>query len=396
MPPTCRPTWRLGLPLMFIFLLNPLLFLAAGPGFIVNVLSRNDYLISIDYHYNYHTLPMLFAAAALGLAWMRERRFGRLAVWVLASGIVCASVVGNGLWSHLPAVKSLARIRWQLSFLRTSGVEERFERLARHLPKDPDVPISVSHNLVPRLAHRNEIYMFPNPYTPQYWGIAGENLPGHDRIEGFLIDRNALGPESGPIIERLLATGEFEIRAQEQNLFTALRRRAPGRAAMTDPLKAEPPERGARILVFLSEEEDVTWLSPLEGEAPDIDVPTERISIPTTTGRLQTAEGLDLGARDNLRLVLVGRWEAQGKEPVVFRLRADDGCKLYVDGRVAIDYHGVHSMAQLTQSKPIQLNPGEHRILVDYFEWGGEAGLNLEWAGPDGRFKVLHAGDVLP
>lgn len=63
-----RYAWQLGLPLLFLFLGTSLLAAAALPGFMVNVLSSNDYLISIYYHYNFQVLPMLFAASAMSFS----------------------------------------------------------------------------------------------------------------------------------------------------------------------------------------------------------------------------------------------------------------------------------------------------------------------------------------
>jgi hypothetical protein len=43
--------------------------------------------------------------------------------------------------------------------------------------KDPEVRIATPHNLVPNLANRRTIYMLPNPWRPQLWGINGEYGP---------------------------------------------------------------------------------------------------------------------------------------------------------------------------------------------------------------------------
>jgi uncharacterized membrane protein len=393
--------WKLGLPLLFLFLLNPLLAAAAIPGFMVNVLSGNDYLISIDYHYNFQTLPMLFAASAIGFSMLKHKteKKGFLSVslsWILALGILGASLWANNQWSYLPVKKVNERLSGQYSFFRESGTEERFRRFAGLLPDDPDVAIAVSHNLLPHLANRNEVYMFSNPFRPQYWGIEGENLPSPDIIEAMLLDTNAIGEVNNGIFKRLIETGEFLLEKKEGPLVLARRVAGPEKKPLENPMSIEPPSADhIRLLVFTSDS-PVQSLTPLWGLSPDIDINTAEMRVPHTAGRLTTIEGLDLGAHDNLRLLFIGKWQAAGEQEFLFRIRADDGCRLSVDNRVVIDYEGVHPYGQEKESPPVRLSSGMHKISLDYFEWGGEAGVQVEWAPVGGEFQVLQAGQKLP
>jgi len=387
---------KLGLPLLFLFLLNPLLAAAALPGFVVNVLSGNDYLISIDYHYNFQTLPVLFAAS--GTVFSRLKNIRAMPAFIslaILAGVLAASVWANHQWSFLPLYKVKERLSKQYSFLKESGAEQRFKKFAALLPGDPDLPITVSHNLLPHLANRNEVYMFPNPFRPQYWGIDGENLPEPDIVEMLLLDTNAIGPDNMGIYRRLVETGEFRLLRQEGSFVLARRVPAAEKIPITDPLALEPPPEKIRLLVYLGDSE-VQSLTPLWGKIADIDILTGEMSLPRTAGRLQTVEGNDLGAHDNLRLFFLGGWEAAGRQHVVFRLQADDGCRLFIDGKTVIDYEGVHAFGQQAESEPLLLTPGRHVIALDYFEWGGEAGLQVQWAPAGGEFQVLKSGQQLP
>jgi uncharacterized membrane protein len=392
-----RYAWQLGLPLLFLFLGTPLLAAAALPGFMVNVLSSNDYLISIDYHYNFQALPMLFAASAMSFSWLRrEKGLLTLVSRIVLLGILAASLWANLQWSFLPLDKIKERLSKQYSFFRDSGVELRFRKFATLLPADPEVPIAVSHNLLPHLAHRNEIFMYPNPFTPQYWGINGENLPSADIIEMLLLDTNAIGPGNMAIFKRLVETGTFVIEKQEGPMVLA-KKAAPSadKIPVLDPMTLQPPVDNIRLLVFLSDGE-VHSLTPLWGRRADFELLTSEMRIPLTAGRLNTVEGLDLGTHDNLRLFFSGAWDAEGKQDVIFRLQADDGCRLFIDGRIIIDHEGVHGFGQKVENTPMQLSPGRHVIALDYFEWGGEAGVQVEWAPAGGEFQVLQSGQTLP
>lgn len=388
--------WKLGLPLLFLFMLNPLLAAAALPAFVINALSGNDYLISIDYHYNFQTLPMLFASSAISFCLLKQRTGKRPYVsWIILAGLLAASLWANTQWSFLPLQKIKGRLSRQISFYQDSGTEQRFRRFERLLPENPDVPVAVSHNLLPSLAHRGEIYMFPNPFKAQYWGIHGENLPQPDTIEMLLLDTNAIGLDNMAILKRLIETGEFLVEKQEGPLMFARKIKKEQQSPVKDPLAMEPPPENIRLLAYFSNTA-VQSLTPLWGRIADIDITTQEMSIPNTVGRLNSAEGLDLGSHDNLRLFFLGRWEAAGKQQVVFRLQADDGCRLYIDGQLVIDYEGVHAYRHKITSLPLQLDSGNHVIVLDYFEWGGEAGVQVEWAAENDVFQVLKTGQKLP
>lgn len=215
--------WKLLFPVLGLCIIDPLMFLAAIPGFMINVLSGNVYLIGIDYHYNYHTLPILFAAVASGIArtgvWLHARR--RPAV-VLALLIFAASAIANFTWSQAPGT----RIIQQWRALQDSQKWIRFERLTAVLPKDRNIPIAASHNLVPALAHRNEIYMFPNPWKTVYWGISGENSVSPDRVEWLILDSKVIDKKYEPLVARLFTSGEF-IKVAEESDWLVARRNSP-------------------------------------------------------------------------------------------------------------------------------------------------------------------------
>jgi sialate O-acetylesterase len=65
-----------------------------------------------------------------------------------------------------------------------------------------------------------------------------------------------------------------------------------------------------------------------------------------------------------------------------FLLKSDDGAKLFLDGKLAIDDDGQHGAAG-KKSDPLSLKAGMHPFELLYHEsWGG-SGLNLFWEGPE-------------
>ena len=156
------------------------------------------------------------------------------------------------------------------------------------------------------------------------------------------------------------------------------------------------PSGDIKILSYVSKGDPIQYLAPIKWSPPDIELTTKTFQIPATWSELKTIEGFGLGASDNLRIRLSGNWEAQGKENIIFQVQADDGCRLMINGKVVIEYEGVHSFGDIMQSRPILLGAGLHEIVLDYFEWGGEAGLKVDWSAGGGEFHPLRVGQILP
>ncbi|MCS6846014.1 MAG: PA14 domain-containing protein [Caldilineales bacterium] len=61
-----------------------------------------------------------------------------------------------------------------------------------------------------------------------------------------------------------------------------------------------------------------------------------------------------------------------------FEVRADDGVRVYVDGRLALDeWHDVRPNPTYTFS--LDLTPGEHTFVVEYYEAEGDAFIEVAW-----------------
>jgi hypothetical protein len=340
---------------------------------------------------------MLFAATAGGLARLNQlTKWGKWVARISVTTIVVASIWANNNWSQLPVKNAPKHIISQYRYFRKSGINEIFEKLAPLLPSDPDVPISVSHNLVPHLTHRNEIYMFPNPYRTYYWGISGENPPSNSQIQALFLDLSSMNQKLVTFAKHILITEGFTIDAQEGAWLVANKSTEPQNIQFVDPVDAPALDSAIRLLVYRFEQ-PITSLIPLWGRTPDDEFTTDVSHIPATFDSLNTVEREDLGAKDNMRIILIGQWEARGEKDIVFRIQADDGCHLYIDRDIIIDYEGVHSFSEVVESKPLRLSPGWHRIVLDYFEWGGEAGFLIEWAESSSKeFQPLRFGIHLP
>ncbi len=115
-------------------------------------------------------------------------------------------------------------------------------------------------------------------------------------------------------------------------------------------------------------------------------------------GRLDAAVDFDWGNGSPDPKVPVdnfsARWSrALGFEAGTYRFfaSADDGVRIYVDGRLVVDAWFKQSLPN-TRSGDLALSAGNHTVVVDYFEQGGEAAIHVWWdrvdtlGGWEGRY----------
>lgn len=110
-----------------------------------------------------------------------------------------------------------------------------------------------------------------------------------------------------------------------------------------------------------------------------IDVKTQRFD-----GRLPNATRTDWFA-----IRYVGRYYAPKDGKYRFRLKSDDGSKLYIDNRLVIDNDGLHGTED--EKETIRLTRGAHDIEVQYIQGRGDVCLALYVKEPGGKEKHLEA-----
>ncbi len=92
--------------------------------------------------------------------------------------------------------------------------------------------------------------------------------------------------------------------------------------------------------------------------------------------------GFDLSVarrRDNYALRFEGWFQIEHEGNYGFTLNSDDGSMLWVDGELVTNNDGIHGLK--VQQGQIRLSPGTHRVVVGYFQSGGEAELDVTLMG---------------
>jgi alpha-mannosidase len=88
-------------------------------------------------------------------------------------------------------------------------------------------------------------------------------------------------------------------------------------------------------------------------------------------------------------VVLTGYLQVPADGVYLFSLRSDDGSRLYLDGKLAVDSDGLHGLGD--DRAEIPLAAGPHPIRVEQFEKGGDQDLQLWIAGPGMELQPVPA-----
>ncbi len=87
-----------------------------------------------------------------------------------------------------------------------------------------------------------------------------------------------------------------------------------------------------------------------------------------------------------------GYFTAEDQGYYAFSTTSDDGSMLYIDGNVVVDNDGLHGGRR--REGIVTLSPGQHSIVITFFENDGGAMLQATVTPPNGREQVL-GGDML-
>ena len=196
----------------------PLHLLMAGPQLLASVIGLSPYARTIRYQYTSVMVAPIVIAAVEG-AWWLWRRFRVVRSGLVPYLLVCAYVT-NVAWSPSPIGASD-------NVWATASPRHEFMREALRLVPD-DASVTATYSLGPHLSHREQIYDWPNPWVPSYWGNDdGARLPDPATIEYLVLDMTQVGDAQRELVDRLLGPdrqgGEFDVIYDEQDVVVARR-----------------------------------------------------------------------------------------------------------------------------------------------------------------------------
>jgi len=192
----------LGQPYGWLAYLSPLWMLLALPQLAANLLDV-DGLAATPFT---HHVSVPLVAITLGLIATFARRAhpiarAGMALWLMVFAFNTS--VNRGV---LPYSDNHRSGVWELD----ESQHARWLRVAVQLIPDEAVVVA-THNISPHLTRRDEIYLWPNPYRREAWGVAGTTpLPHPDGIEYLVLDLSTMELGSQVLADEVVATWGFE------------------------------------------------------------------------------------------------------------------------------------------------------------------------------------------
>ncbi len=105
------------------------------------------------------------------------------------------------------------------------------------------------------------------------------------------------------------------------------------------------------------------------------------------------APDASLGA-DTFSVRWTGEVLADFAETYAFSTTSDDGVRLTVDGKIVIDHFDDHGPTLDTGS--LALTPGWHPVVLEYYENGGGAQIDLSWSSPSQAKQIVPESHLRP
>jgi uncharacterized membrane protein len=205
----------LALPLGGLPLVAPLALLMALPQMLASVIGLSPYARSIHYQYTAMMIAPLVIAAIEGgrVLWRFKVMHIILPIW-----LVGCSYMTNVAWSPSPIGDSYAV--WARPNPRHATMREALKLV-------PDnASVSATYTLLPHLSHREQIYDWPNPWVPSYWGNDdGFRLPDPSTIEYIVLDRTQVGAAQQALVAGLIAPdGPYEVLLDADDVLVGKRK----------------------------------------------------------------------------------------------------------------------------------------------------------------------------
>jgi len=89
---------------------------------------------------------------------------------------------------------------------------------------------------------------------------------------------------------------------------------------------------------------------------------------------------IDLDKKDNFGHTFTGYIAINEQGTYYFEIISDDGSRILINDELVVDNDGLHS--KTSKSGSVYLDKEMNKIVVEYFERGGQESLEVNWRGP--------------
>ena len=171
--------WQLGSTVGFAFLLSPEIALVGILVVAENIISNDPYMHQILFQYSMTLAPVLvlgvvYAIAKQPPAWRR---------YALAEVALVAAIWSCALWGYAPSSANQVNTGW----VPSSSINA-LNYVEKGLP--PNAVVAAWYPLVSHVDHRDQVYVWPNPFSAANWGISndtGARLPVASQVQYLLL-----------------------------------------------------------------------------------------------------------------------------------------------------------------------------------------------------------------
>jgi uncharacterized membrane protein len=210
----------LAAPLAFTSLASPGALLLGLPQATVNLLTTAEFTWNFRQGPHYQTLPVLALCLSMadGIAVLKRRR--RELAGPAVSIALAAALATTTSWGALWPVAVTDGL-WS-----ADGDPRRPAREEAVKIVGDSAGISAHYLMVAHVAHRDTVFVFPNPWLSKYYySPPGEALPDPVKVEYLIVDRAAVPPDGVERVlwECLLDSGAFEVRLDQSDLVVLAR-----------------------------------------------------------------------------------------------------------------------------------------------------------------------------
>ena len=194
------------LPLLLLPLLAPDVALLAAAPLAMNLLSLRPFQITVREQYQTLLIPGLIMAAIVGAA--------RLWQWKQQHTMRWSTIAGLALISFALVV-NLAYKNPVISAVRNTETAERLKAMRQIASMIPaDAALGATSFLAPNLMPRQGMFYFP----------PDASLPPPERADYLFIDRRAAALERTDLLKQLLASQQWQVLAEEEDIVLLRRR----------------------------------------------------------------------------------------------------------------------------------------------------------------------------
>ena len=216
-PDRVRYLRDLGMPTLFVFLFSPLHCLMMLPSLASNLLTDNTYAREIKYQYAAVLVGPMWIATLHGVA-----QVSRYRTWLkrLVIAVFVASLITNINYSPSPLSKASKNGTWSTPSARSAAQQAAVDMV----PKN--VGVAATYFLLTHLDQRRDVYDWPNPFKPSYWGnydpVKPTPNPDPARVSWIVADRMTMDDEGLALVASLTAPGgRFEIYYDQADIVVA-------------------------------------------------------------------------------------------------------------------------------------------------------------------------------